>query len=107
MLVSAVAYRLGRRFGLNEEQLANQAESPAHAGGPTVRRLATWRVGDLVDRAWPYVVSPRAPLRDLVAALAPGTRPTFAVVESGRLLGLVSTGDIARAVQLADCRRFP
>jgi len=102
MLVSAVAYRLGGRFGLNEEQLASAAESPAHAGEAIVKRLSAWKVGDLADRSWPHVVAPGASLPELVAALAPGTRPTFAVVEGGRLQGLISTGDIARAVELCD-----
>ena len=43
-------------------------------------------------------VAPDTPLRELVAQLRPGTS-LFAVVEGGRLLGLVSVADLRRIME--------
>ncbi len=99
MLVCVAAYVVGRRWGLNNEQVRGIAESPAHAGDTMIHLLESWRVGDVMEPDWPQTVAPSAPLRDLIEQLRPGTRPVFAVAENGRLLGLVSVADIRRIME--------
>jgi len=96
MLVCVSSYVIGRRWGLNREQLRTSADSPAHAGDAIVHLLETWRVRDLMQRDWPEQVAPSATLREMVASLTPGTRPVFAVVDKNRIAGLVSLSDIQR-----------
>ena len=99
MLVCVSAYVVGRRFGLNDEQVRTIAQSPAHAGDTMIHLLESWRVLDVLEPVWPQTVAPSTPLRELVARLRPGTRPVFAVAENGRLLGLISVTDIRRIME--------
>jgi CIC family chloride channel protein len=101
MLVSGVAYYAGRRWGLSQEQVGSPSDSPVHAGEAVVNLLDTWRAKDFVERAWPFVVSPSTTLPEMVAKMPPGSRPTFAVVEGGRVAGVVSTQDVAEAAGTA------
>jgi len=94
MLVCVSAYVVGRRWGLNREQLRSSADSPAHAADGIIHLLESWRVGELMDRNWELVVSPEATLGEIVARIRPGTRPVFAVVEKGQIVGLISVPDI-------------
>ncbi len=96
MVVCVSAYVIGRRFGLNHEQVRTAAESPAHAGDAIVHMLETWHVKDLMQKEWPETVSPAATLRELVEMITPGTQPVFAVVDKGKIVGLVSLPDIKR-----------
>lgn len=100
MLVCVSAYVLGRRWGLNDEQVRSTAESPAHAGDAIVHMLETWRVRDLMQADWPETVAPSASLGEIVNRIKPGTRPVFAVVDEGRIVGLVSLPDIERIMDL-------
>lgn len=99
MLTSVVAYILGRRWGLYGEQVAGVEQSPAHAGESIISLLESWKVSDLMERSWPYVAAPAATLPQLVAALPPGSRPCYAVVDGGRLAGVISIADFARLAQ--------
>jgi CBS domain-containing protein len=83
---------------MNTAQVRTAAESPAHAGDALVRMLETLRVRDLMDREWPYVVTPVTTLGDMVGSMKPGTRPVFAVVDGQHLRGVVSIPDILRAM---------
>ena len=96
MLVCSSAYLVGRRWGLNDEQLQSSADSPAHAGDAIVHMLESWRVGDLVQPHWAETVTPDATLGEMVKLIRPGTRPVFAVVDRGRIVGLISVPDIER-----------
>jgi len=100
MLVCASSYVLGRRWGLNDEQVRSVAESPAHAGDAVVHLLESWRVRDLLRRGGEEVVAPATTLRELVQRVKPGTQPVFAVVDDGRVAGLVSVPDIQRIMDL-------
>jgi len=86
MLVCSSAYLVGRRWGLNEEQVRGSAESPAHAGDAIVHRLETWRVEQLMDREAIPQVTADATLTELIKRVRFGTAPAFAVVREGTLL---------------------
>ena len=98
MLVCVTAYVTGRRWGLNESQVARASESPAHAGDLLVNSLESVAVDQVMDHHWPYVVEPAATLGEIVARAGSDSRPTFAVVNGQQLLGIISLSDISRAV---------
>lgn len=103
MLVSVMAYILGRRWGVYAEQVSGPHDSPAHAGESVVSLLERWRVSDFMDASWPYVAPPTASLPDLVSRIPAAQHPTFIVVdEGGKVAGLVSIADVARAVDLRE-----
>lgn len=95
MFVSTLSYALGRKWGVYAEQVSGPDDSPAHAGESLISTLEFLTVGDLMDRPWPYVTEPRKTFRDLVSSIGRGTRPTFAVVEERRLVGIIPTANIA------------
>ncbi|MBN2563715.1 MAG: chloride channel protein [Phycisphaerae bacterium] len=99
MVVCISSYVVGRRWGLNDEQVRGLAQSPAHAGDAIVHMLESWKVGQLMEPHWEETVTPDTPLRGLVERIKPGTRPTFAVAKQGRLLGLISVPDIRRITE--------
>ncbi|MCZ6815656.1 MAG: chloride channel protein [Planctomycetota bacterium] len=99
MLVCVSSYVVGRRWGLNHEQIRNEAESPAHAGDVVVNLLESLRVDQLMQRRWPMHAPPGATLPQLVEKIQPGTRPVFAIVDGDRLVGLVSVPDIHRIIE--------
>lgn len=94
MLVCVSAYVVGRRGGLNPEQVATAAESPAHAGDVVIHLLEGARVERIMHRSWPMTASPETSIRELIAHMQPGTRPVFAIARGDRLLGVVSVPDI-------------
>lgn len=100
MLVCISSYVVGRRWGLNPEQVPTAAESPAHAGDAVVHLLESWKVEQLTEREWKETVAPETPMRELVKRLEPGTQPTFVVVRDGRLLGLISVAGFRRVTSL-------
>jgi CIC family chloride channel protein len=101
MIVCMSAYVVGRRYGLNREQLRTSADSPAHAADGLIHILESWRVGDLMEKD-PLSVEPRTSLGEMVKMVRPATRPVFAVVDRGVLVGVVSLPDIERVVSESD-----
>ncbi len=99
MLVCMSAYVVGRRIGLNNQQVPTSSQSPAHAGDAVVHLLESWRVSDLMEPVWQDTISPGTPLRAMIERIKPGTRPVFAVSEDGKLRGLVSVADIRRIME--------
>jgi len=99
MLSCMSAYVVGRRWGINREQVRSSAESPAHAGDALVNLLEAWKVEQLMERNWPQTVPPNATLAEILAKVHPGTRPVFAVARDDRLLGLISVTDIRRIME--------
>ncbi|MCO6439314.1 MAG: chloride channel protein [Phycisphaerae bacterium] len=99
MLVCVTSYVVGRRWGLNDEQVRSAADSPVHAGDAIVHMLEQWHVQDLVRTDWAETVRPDATLSDMVARIRPGTRPVFAVTDNGRIAGLISVPDIERIME--------
>jgi CIC family chloride channel protein len=110
MLATMTAYVVAQRFGIVASQVASPAESPAHAGDVVVALLERYRVGEVMDRAWPHRAMPATPLAAILASLPTGARPVVPVVSSGRLVGVVSVaelrhlldGEIPAAVIAAD-----
>lgn len=94
MLVCMTSYVIGRRFGLNHEQLQSAAESPAHAADAVIHILESNRVEKVMERQWPLIASPEMRMPQLVERIQPGTRPVFAVVENNKLAGLISVPDL-------------
>jgi len=105
MLVCAISYLIGRRWGLNVEQVRSAADSPTHAADPVIHLLESWRVGDLMRRDWPTTVSPGTSVDEIIAGLEPGSRPVFAVAEGRQLLGVISAADIGNVMQEAGVAR--
>lgn len=96
MLVCAVSYVIGRRWGLNTEQVRSTAQSPAHAGDALVHMLETTSVHRLMQSDWPDVARRDTPLSELVGAIRAGTYPLIAVLDDGRIIGVISGSDIRR-----------
>lgn len=99
MVVCMTAYVIGRRFGLNHEQVRTHAESPAHAGDAIVHLLESWHVRELMEPIWENTVRPETTLPEMVERIRPGTRPVFAVEQDGNLLGVVSVPDIRKFME--------
>lgn len=97
MLVCAAAYVIGRRWGLNREQVPTAAQSPVHAADAVIRILESSRVRDHLEANWPYVLAPQTPLADIVRLIQPGAQPIFAVVDGGRLCGVVTLPGLERS----------
>jgi len=98
MLVCVTSYVVGRRWGLNDEQVPTSAESPAHAGDLIVHMLEVRTVGAHARQDWPDVVSPSTTLTEMAKFLKPGVQPAIAVVQGNRLMGLVSNREISQAL---------
>jgi CIC family chloride channel protein len=94
MLACVISYLIGRRWGLNDEQVRTIADSPTHAADPIVHLLESWRVGELMRPDWPMTVPPNAGLEEVIERLEPGTRPVVAVAEGENLRGVISAADI-------------
>jgi len=94
MLVCVTSYVIGRHWGLNHEQVPTAADSPVHAADPVLHLLDSVKVGSIMQTDWPLVVPPDKPLSEIVSQTEPGTRPVVAVVEDGRLIGLITASDL-------------
>jgi CIC family chloride channel protein len=102
MLVSVLAYGLGRRWGVYAEQVRAPGDSPAHAGHSVRSWLETRKTASLIERDWPHVIQPRTSLPDLVARIPAGSHPVFLVVESGRCVGFISPAELVDVEHLSD-----
>jgi CBS domain-containing protein len=106
MLVCVTSYIIGRRWGLNNEQVRTAADSPTHAADPIIHMLESWTVGQLTQKKWPMTVSPEAPLDEIVTSIVPGTRPVIAVAHDGELKGVISAADLGVVMNTADAGRL-
>ncbi len=98
MLVCVSAYMLGRRWGLNREQLRTAADSPAHAADAMVHLLESWTVDRVMERGWKALAAPDTGLDEIIRRIEPGTRPVFAVLDGERLVGVISVPDLRRII---------
>ena len=94
MLVCVTSYLIGRRWGLNDEQVRTAADSPTHAADSIIHLLQSWRVRQLMQPDWPMTMSPNTALEEIIERLEPGTRPVVVVAEEGNLKGIISATDI-------------
>jgi CIC family chloride channel protein len=106
MLACVVSYLVGRRWGLNDEQVRTAADSPTHAADPIVHLLESWRVGQLMQRTWPMTVPPGASLDEIIAKVEPGTRPLVAVAENDDLKGVISGTDLGVVMGAGQAERL-
>ena len=106
MLACVTSYLIGRRWGLNDEQVPTAADSPTHAADPIIHMLESWTVGQLMQKKWPMTVAPNAPLDEVVASIVPGTRPVIAVEHDGELKGLISAADLGVVMTTAEAGRL-
>lgn len=98
MLVCISSYLIGRRWGLNREQVRDCSDSPVHAADSVVRLLESTNVESLVNRDWPQTIPPQANLRQIAQKIEPGRTPTFMVVQRGQLKGVISLPDLDRVL---------
>ncbi|MEN6493887.1 MAG: chloride channel protein [Thermoguttaceae bacterium] len=102
MVVCVSAYVVGRRWGLNPEQVPTAAESPVHSADALVHFLESSSADELLDRDWKQVVTPTAGLGEILHKIEPGQQPTFAVVDAnGWLLGIINLPDLDRVISNA------
>jgi CIC family chloride channel protein len=102
MLVSATAYLVGHRWGLNREQVPTSSHSPVHGADAMIYQLKSSRVADLFQTDWKLTLAPESNLKEIVEQIEPGEQPTFAVVEDRSLVGVVSLADVGRIVATPD-----
>lgn len=98
MIVCVISYLVGRKWGLNEEQLRSSADSPAHAADPVIHLLESTRVEKIMSPHWAMTIAPDMPLNEIIAKVQPGTRPVFAVAKEGTLKGIISASDLGHVV---------
>ena len=106
MLVCVTSYVIGRRWGLNDEQVPTAAHSPVHAADPVLHLLDSVKVGSIMHKTWPNIVAPDEPLGAIVQRTEPGTRPVFAVLEEGRLIGLITATDLGAVLASPELHTF-
>lgn len=106
MLACVTSYLIGRRWGLNNEQVRTAADSPTHAADPIIHLLESWRVGRLMQKHWPMTVPPSAGLEEIVAKIEPGTRPVVAVAQDGDLKGVICAADLGTVINAAETERL-
>ena len=94
MLVCVTSYVIGRRWGLNDEQVPTASHSPVHAADPVLHLLDAVNVGSIMHKHWPMIVRPDQPLDEIVSRTEPGTRPVVAVTQDDRLVGLITASDL-------------
>ncbi|HEX7902107.1 MAG TPA: chloride channel protein [Planctomycetota bacterium] len=102
MLVSVVSYALGRRWGIDPDQLAGPEESPAHAGESIVGLLEHAKVKDLADLHWPHAVAPSTPLAEIISRFPAGSKPLVVVLDGHRLAGVITPVELVAGASVAD-----
>ncbi|MDX1649428.1 MAG: chloride channel protein, partial [Myxococcota bacterium] len=103
MVASVTAYLVGgRRAALVAGQVPGPSDSPTHAGDLLVGLLERFHVRDVMQGVWPAVVERAAPLSRVVASLPAGEAPQAAVVEDGRLVGVIAVAELRHLVDAAE-----
>ena len=82
---------------MEERQFQSADFARFHPGGSLGRRLLT-RVRDVMHRPPLPVVSPGSPMLDTVSAMNEGRLGIAIIAEDGRLSGIVTDGDLRRAI---------
>lgn len=99
MVVCVSSYFVGRRWGLNPEQVPTAAQSPVHSADALVYFLESSRVDAFLERDWSQVVRPTAGLGEIIRQIEPGEQPTFAVIDANQeLLGIISLPELDRVI---------
>jgi CIC family chloride channel protein len=99
MVVCVSSYVVGRRWGLNPEQVPTAAQSPVHSADALVYFLESSRVDAFLERDGNQVVPPTAGLGEIVRKIEPGEQPTFAVIDKDKnVLGVISMPELDRVI---------
>jgi arabinose-5-phosphate isomerase len=77
---------------------SSEAFAAYHPGGALGKRLYT-RLGDLLDARRIPAVAPDAPFHDVLLSITSGRMGATAVLTDGRIAGIVTDGDIRRALE--------
>lgn len=101
MVTSVTAYLAGGRASWVAGQVPGPSDSPTHAGDLLVGLLERFRVREVMQGVWPAVVERSDPLARVVASLPAGEAPLAAVVERGRLVGVIAIGELRHLVDAA------
>ena len=101
MVTSVTAYLAGGRVSWVAGQVPGPSDSPTHAGDMLVGLLERFRVREVMQGVWPAVVERSDPLARVVASLPAGEAPLAAVVERGRLVGVIALGELRHLVDAA------
>ncbi|MBI3829385.1 MAG: chloride channel protein [Planctomycetes bacterium] len=96
MLCCASTYLLTTSFSVEEAQVANIADSPAHRGDFLINVLEDIRVKDaLTGRVKPDPIPADMPYHKVLEKIKHSTASTFPIVdEDGYLVGIFSLGDL-------------
>lgn len=101
MLVSVIAYIMGRRFGLNSAQVRSVSQSPVHASDALVHILESFRASELANANWPFQVGPGATLTEMQAMARGDSDAVFLVRDGDQLLGVIVLARVRGAVGAA------
>jgi len=107
MLVTMIAYVLGRRWGLIDDQVDSSADSPAHAGDALVNLLERYRVGEVLNRDDFAHAHRTTSLDELVRTLRSGDCTTVPVLEGQRLVGVIALGQLRNQLGALDAEELP
>lgn len=72
-----------------------------HPGGSLGRRLLT-KVADIMHKDHLPICSPVAPLREVVGVITRGKLGVVLVMESGKMLGIITDGDLRKALETVE-----
>lgn len=95
-LGDALAVCLMERRGFKESDFAS-----FHPGGSLGRRLFV-KVADLMQKENLPLISPDMPLKEAIVRMSDGRLGSAIIVEDGKLVALLSDGDLRRAMMRAD-----
>ena len=96
MWVCAIAYIIGRRWSIYENQVPTRADSPAHYGDFVKDVLEEIQVRDIFRPEASFEsVDENLPLRDFIPIMTAVDQQSFPVVDSkGKITGIISIGDV-------------
>lgn len=100
MLTCAVSYVIGRRWGINPEQVESLSDSPAHFGDYAVDVLADLKVHEVLHQNTTDVrLAPGATLENVLETMKHSPQECFPVVgKQGQLEGVVHLHDIRKVL---------
>jgi CIC family chloride channel protein len=96
MWVCAIAYIVGRRWSIYQNQVPTRADSPAHYGDFIKDILEEMSVRDIFQPEAPFqTVSEKLTLRDFLPIMTSCDQQSFPVVDgNGRMTGVLTIGEV-------------
>jgi CIC family chloride channel protein len=99
MLVTMVAYLVTGDISIYEKQVPTRLDSPAHRQDYTLPLLQNLKVRDAllpVQKGSPTIARPTTPLEAVARIMRERHLASVPIVEKGRLVGIITTTDLAR-----------